>query len=71
MGLGGAGVNANGNEVSFCSDGNVLALHNGNSCTTWRIILKTTELNTFKCVFYVILIFSQLKSLPKKKMSDF
>lgn len=48
------GVNANGDEVSFCSDGNVLELHSGDSCTTWRNILNTTELNTLKCVFYVI-----------------
>lgn len=48
------GVNANGDEISFCSDRNVLELHSGNNGTTWRNILNTTELNTLKCVFYVI-----------------
>lgn len=45
--------------VSFWGDGNVLELHSGDDCTTWRNILKTTEPYILKCAFYVMLILSQ------------
>ena len=47
--------------VSFWGDGNVLELHSGDGCTTWRNILKTTELYILKCAFYVVNFISIFK----------
>lgn len=58
--------------VSFWDDGNVLELHSGDGCTTWRNTLKTTQLYIFKCAFYVMLILSQfLRKIYLKQSHDF
>ena len=45
-------MTANGYEVSFWGDENVLKLDSGDDCTTANI-LKTTELNTLTGCIYV------------------